>query len=97
MKFLKKINIKITIVVVVFFVGVFSLLFNEFGIMKFLRLTKEVNSINNDIKSVKDENRALKNEVDSLDRKVPAKIEKAAREKYGMSRKGERTIEIIEK
>ena len=43
---------------------------------------------------VNEKNTLLKNEVDSLERKVPAKIEKTAREKYGMIRKGEKTIEI---
>jgi len=39
---------------------------------------------------VNEENKSLRNEVDSLERKVPAKIEKTAREKYGMIRKGEK-------
>jgi cell division protein FtsB len=72
-------------------------MFNEFGLLKFLKLQKEVNSINSDIKKEMDENKQLKNGIDSLERKVPAKVEKSAREKYGMARKGEKTVEIIAK
>jgi cell division protein FtsB len=49
------------------------------------------------MQDVNEQNKSLKNEVDSLERKVPAKIEKTAREKYGMIRKGEKAIEIITK
>jgi cell division protein FtsB len=73
------------------------LLFNEFGLLKYLKLKKEVSTITNEINKVKEKNQALKNEVDSLERKVPAKIEKVAREKYGMIRPGEKTIEINQK
>jgi len=97
MQFLKKINIKLIILIIVVFVGTIGVVFNESGLLKYLKLQKEVNSINIDIKKEMDENKALKNGVDSLERKVPAKIEKSAREKYGMARKGEKTVEIIEK
>jgi len=95
--FLKKINVKLIVLELIFFVGTLGVVFNEFGLLRFLKLQKEVNSINNDIKKEIDENKALKNGIDSLDRKVPAKIEKSAREKYGMVRKGEKSVEIIEK
>jgi cell division protein FtsB len=95
--FLKNINIKLIVLVVIIFVGTLGVLFNEFGVLKFLKLQKEVNTLNNDIKKEMDENKSLKNEIDSLERKVPAKIEKSAREKYGMVRKGEKSVEIIEK
>ena len=97
MSLLKKINIKIVIVVIVFFAGTMFLLFNEFGLLKYLRLQKEVNETKKEMQMVNEQNRLLKNEVDSLERKVPAKIEKTAREKYGMIRKGEKTIEMITK
>lgn len=97
MSFLKKINIKIAVVVILFFIGTLFILFNEFGLLKYLRLQKEVNEYKREMQEVNEENKSLKNEVDSLQRKVPAKIEKTAREKYGMIRKGEKTIEIITK
>jgi cell division protein FtsB len=95
--FLKKINIKLIVLIVIVFVGTVGVIFNEFGLLKFLRLQKEVNSINVDIKKEMDENKSLRNGIDSLERKVPAKIEKSAREKYGMARKGEKSIQVIEK
>jgi len=97
MSLLKKINIKITVVVIVFFLGTLFILFNEFGLLKYLRLKKEVSEYKREMQIVNEENKSLRNEVDSLERKVPAKIEKTAREKYGMIRKGEKTIEIITK
>lgn len=97
MSLLKKLNIKITIVVILFFIGTMFILFNEFGLLKYLRLQKEVNEYKREMQEVNEENKSLRNEVDSLERKVPAKIEKTAREKYGMIRKGEKTIEIITK
>jgi len=97
MSLLKKINIKIIVVVIVFFLGTLFILFNEFGLLKYLRLKKEVSEYKREMQIVNEENKSLRNEVDSLERKVPAKIEKTAREKYGMIRKGEKTIEIITK
>jgi len=97
MSFLKKINIKIIFVVTVFFIGTLFLLFNNFGLLKYMKLRKEVNEYKKEMQEVIDQNKSLKNEVDSLERKVPAKIEKTAREKYGMVRKGEKSIEIITK
>lgn len=97
MKLLKKINFKLLLIVIVSFIMILFLLFNEFGLLKYLKLKKEVSTITNEINKVKEKNQALKNEVDSLERKVPAKIEKVAREKYGMIRPGEKSIEINSK
>jgi|ERR1039458_3453674 cell division protein FtsB len=97
MSFLKKINIKIAVVVVLFFISTMFILFNDFGLLKYMRLQKEVNEYKREMQDVNEQNKSLKNEVDSLERKVPAKIEKTAREKYGMIRKGEKAIEIITK
>ena len=97
MSFLKKINIKITLVVILIFVATMFILFNEFGLLKYMRLQKEVSETKKEIQLVNEQNKSLRNEVDSLERKVPAKIEKSAREKYGMIRKGEKTIDIITK
>ena len=97
MSLLKKLNIKITIVVILFFIGTMFILFNEFGLLKYMRLQKEVSESKREIQIVNEENKSLRNEVDSLERKVPAKIEKTAREKYGMIRKREKAIEIITK
>ncbi|MDR3666932.1 MAG: septum formation initiator family protein [Ignavibacteriaceae bacterium] len=94
MSFLKKINIKFTLVLIVIFAATMFLLFNNFGLIKYMQLQKEVSETKMEMQIVNEQNRLLKNEVDSLERKVPAKIEKTAREKYGMIRKGEKVIDI---
>ncbi len=90
-------KVKFYIFLVVFIVGLTYLFFNEYGILKYVKLQSELNSLNEKISKVDEENKSLEAEIDSLKRKIPAKIEKVAREKYHMIRKGERSIEIIEK
>ena len=52
MAFLKKLNIKITVVVIVFFLGTLFILFNEFGLLKYLRLKKEVSEYKREMQIV---------------------------------------------
>ena len=73
------------------------MIFNESGVLKYLKLKQQVKSLNEQISDVDKDNKQLQSEIDSLNNKVPAKIEKTAREKYGMIRKGEQTIKINEK
>jgi cell division protein FtsL len=80
-----------------FIAGFIYLLFNKSGIIKYLKLKQQVKSLNEQISDVDKDNKQLQAEIDSLKNKVPAKIERIAREKYGMIRKGERTIKMIEK
>ena len=47
--------------------------------------------------SIEKVNKILEAEIDSLKKKVPAKIEKIAREKYNMKRKNEQVIRIEKK
>jgi|YelNatPaOPRAMG01_1025707.scaffolds.fasta_scaffold11220_2 cell division protein FtsB len=89
-------------VIILFFVimsilGVFFITFNNEGIIKYFKLRKQLDSLNTQIDSVKQNNVLLQSDIDSLEKKVPAKIEKVAREKYNMIRKGEKEIKIIEK
>lgn len=81
----------------VFLMGVLFLLFSESGILKFMKLKKELNEVQTEIKQVETENRNLIKEIDSVKNKVPAKIEKVSREKHSMIRKNEKVIEVIEK
>ncbi len=60
-------------------------------------LKSRVDSIQVELEKIKLENVRLKNEIDSLQRKVPAKMEQVAREKYNMKRKDETLIEVEEK
>jgi cell division protein FtsB len=87
-------KLKIIIFLIIFLVGLAILLFNQYGIIKYLRLKSEVNSLNEQVIEKNNENRKLQGEIDSLRNKVPAKIEQVAREKYGMKRKDEKIIKI---
>ena len=85
-----------TLIVVVLF-GLLYIMFNENGIIKYLTLKHQLNSLKEEVSKVEDTNKKLKESIDSLRAKVPAKIEKIAREKYNMMRKGEKAVKIIEK
>ena len=80
-----------------FIVGLIFLFFNEQGVIKYLKLKGEVKDINTQMERVEKENKRLKDEADSLKQKVPAKIERTAREKYNMIRKGEKAIKVEKK
>ncbi len=97
MSILKNGKIKYVIFAVFFLIGLVYLFVNNSGVIKYLKLKQQVNSLNQQIDSVNVENKRIKNEIDSLQNKVPAKIEKVAREKYNMIKKGEKKIQVIEK
>jgi len=78
-------------------VGIFYLLFNERGLLKYISLKNELDSLKEQITNLEKENTNLKNEIDSLKNKIPAKIEQTAREKYDMLKEGEIKIEVKEK
>ena len=82
---------------VLFIGGLIYLIFNESGAIKYLKLKQQVKSLNEQISDVDKDNKRLQTEIDSLKNKVPAKIERIAREKYNMIRKGEKTIKVNEK
>jgi cell division protein FtsB len=77
-----------------FLFNVFYIIFNENGLIEYVKLEKDINSLNDQIEKLKEENINLKNEIDSLKKEIPAKIEQIAREKYDMVREGEKTIEF---
>jgi len=82
---------------IIFLIGAVYIFFNDEGILKYLKLKSDLDNLKEQISKVDKENQSIKAEIDSLQNKVPAKIEKVAREKYGMIRKGETTIKVIEK
>ena len=90
-------KIKIYIFLILFLIGLAFLFFNEFGILKYQNLKNDVKTLNEQITDTQKENKALQQEIDSLQKKIPAKIEKTAREKYHMIRKGEKAIRVKEK
>jgi cell division protein FtsB len=83
-------------ILALFLIGLLYLTFNERGLIKYIKLEKEVNDLSDEIIRVQNENNNLKSELDSLKKEIPAKIEQIAREKYDMIKEGERTIEVKE-
>ena len=77
-------------------VGLIYILLNERGVVKYMGLKSRVDSIQVELKKVKLENERFKNEIDSLQKKIPAKMEQVAREKYNMKRESETVIEVEE-
>jgi cell division protein FtsB len=92
---LKKLNL--FIIASIFIAGIFFLFFNNDGIIKYVKLKKQVNDLGEQLKSVEDENKRLQNEIDSLKQNIPAKVEKVAREKYNMIREGEKAVKMSPK
>jgi cell division protein FtsB len=90
-------KIRLLLVSLVIIAGAAFIIFNQNGLLKYSKLKKEVEALNLKADSLDKENKRLENEIDSLTRKVPAKIEQTAREKYDMLRKGETKVEVIEK
>ena len=78
-------------------IGVIYIFFNERGAIKFYGLKSQVDSMQVELDKVKLVNERLKNEIDSLHKNIPAKMEQVAREKYNMKREGEIKIEVEEK
>ncbi|GBD86481.1 cell division protein FtsB [bacterium BMS3Abin03] len=77
-------------------IGIFYLLFNDRGLIKYFRMQNELDSLTEQVTNLEKENANLKNEIDSLKNKIPAKIEQTAREKYDMLKEGEMKIEVKE-
>lgn len=97
MSFLENKKIKFYIILLVVFVGAMYLLFNSYGLVKYIKLENQLEELNTRITELELENRKLVAEIDSLKRSVPSKIEKLAREKYGMMKPNEIKVEFEEK
>lgn len=93
----RKNKFKFYLFLIVVLVGLSGILFNREGLFKYMKLKSEINDLNEKITTLQESNKRLQGEIDSLKNNVPAKIEQVAREKYGMMRKGEKKIEVIEK
>lgn len=97
MKFIKpKKKSSYIIIVSVIILTIMFLIFNKFGLIKFLTLKNEKNNLVEKLEEVKQKNTFLNSQIDSL-KNDDGKIEKVAREKYNMKRKGERVIKIENK
>lgn len=84
-------------IVILLSAGVLFFIFNSNGLLKYMELKNRVSELQVQIDSVDRQNKMLEDQIDSLTRKVPAKIEQTARENYDMLRKGEVKVEVIEK
>lgn len=93
---MKQRKFKFYILLIVVLAGLVFLFFNEYGVIKYLELKNQVEELNIKYSIIEEENTRLKSEIDSLQKKIPAKIEKSAREKYRMIKPGETSIEIKE-
>ncbi len=88
--------VKRILIIVILLISVIFLLFNEHGIIKYLRLSAEVDALNEEISDIN-------SRIDSLEAEIKlykydlGKIEKAAREKYRMKSENEEALIIDEK
>ncbi|QKJ98375.1 MAG: septum formation initiator family protein [Ignavibacteriota bacterium] len=92
MRFLENKKIRFYIIVTVVVLGTLYLLFNSYGVIKYVKVKTELDDLNARINQLEEENQKLEAEIDSLKRNIPAKIEKIAREKYDMIRPKEKKI-----
>ncbi|MBA4251885.1 MAG: septum formation initiator [Chlorobiaceae bacterium] len=90
----KKNKIKIFLFFLIFVAGLALLIFNESGMINYLKLRNEISLLQDSLNKLDEENILLKNTIDSLENKVPAKIEKIAREKYEMKRPNEIQVNV---
>jgi cell division protein FtsL len=72
------------------------LLFNEYGIINYMEIREQLDSLKTEIESIEKDNEQLRLELDSLRREIPAKIDEVAREKLGMKDSNEVVIKIEE-
>lgn len=82
---------------IIFTAGLLFVVFNESGVVKYMKLKSQLDSLNIEIQKEEAINELLRAEIDSLKRNDPAKIERVAREKYGLIRQGEKVYRMKEK
>lgn len=94
MKQEKKKRATLISIVVLFGLALAYLIFNDYGVVSYYELRSEIDSLKSQIEHIRYENARLVEQIDSLERNIPAKIEKIAREKYGMKRENEEIIRV---
>ncbi len=93
----KKSKIVQRLVILAFFlIALAFLVFNENGILKYIKLKNEINKLDDEIKKTEFRLQNLREEIDSLDTKKE-KIEKVARERYNMMLPDENALRVEEK
>lgn len=94
MKFIENKKFRFYLITAVVVIGTLYLLFNNYGVVKYVKVKSELDDLNLRITQLEEENRKLEAEIDSLQKNIPSKIEKVAREKYNMIRPNEKKIEF---
>lgn len=85
---------RLILFLIIFVLGSLYLLFNNFGVIKYMKLKKEVDLLIQQTEEIKAENKRLEAEIDSLKRFEPAKIEQVAREMHNMTKQNEKRIDV---
>ena len=89
-----KLILRILFLVVV--LGAISfLVFNENGIIKYIKMKSELTKMDSDIRQADERIKMLQTEIDSL-HSSRLKIERVAREKFNMMKKNEKAFKIQE-
>lgn len=94
MKFLENKKTRFYIITIAVIIGTLYLIFNNYGIIKYVKVSNDIIELNSRINQLEQENKRLEAEIDSLKKNIPAKIEKIAREKYDMMKPNEKKIEF---
>jgi cell division protein FtsB len=89
-----KYNRRLILVLLVFTVLVYIIVFGNKGILQRVRLESEKKDLHNQLNEEIKKTEELQNEIEDL-HNSDEKIEKVAREKYGMTKEGEKIYKII--
>lgn len=84
------------LIAVVFLSASSFIVFNENGLLRFLKIRKELKQMDSEIKKAEEKLFMLEREIDSL-KTSKIKLERVAREKYHMLKKTEKVFRIEEK
>jgi len=82
------------LIAILIIAGAAYLVFNSAGVVKYYSVRNTIDSLTLRIDKINSSNQNLISGIDSLRQKIPAKIERVAREDYGMARKNEEIIKI---
>ena len=91
----KKIIYRIVLLIVTLAALAF-ITFNEYGVLRYLHMKKELNQLDADIRKSEERIKAMEAEIDSL-KTSKEKLENVAREKFDMMKKNEKVFKIEEK
>jgi len=88
-------KIKVYIISFIIIIGTISLVFNDFGLKKLIRLKNKKNSLNINIQKMLSQQISLQKEINKLTNDTNY-IEQIARERFMMVKPGEKVFRVIE-